>query len=73
MLVGILFLVVASVGSTARNVAGVLETASYALIALLGAYLVWTALTPAAAGEGAWPPPVPAFAGISTRQSIGAS
>ena len=45
LLVGVLFLVVASVGSTARNVAGVLETASYGLIALLGAYLVWTAVT----------------------------
>ncbi len=44
VLVGVLFLVVASVGSTARNVAGVLESASYGLIALMGLFLVWTAL-----------------------------
>ncbi len=44
VLVGALFLVVASVGSTARNVAGVLESASYAMIGLLGVYLIWTAV-----------------------------
>jgi nickel/cobalt transporter (NicO) family protein len=75
ILVSILFLVVASVGSTARNVAGVLESASYAMIALLGAYLVWTALrllkpakplvVPAPA-----PAPIPAMAGMTTHQSM---
>ncbi len=66
-LVSVLFLVVASVGSTARNVAGVLETASYAMIALLGLYLVWTAL------RLLKPAPVPAFAGMTTRQSVSLS
>ncbi len=40
VLVSVLFLVVASVGSTARNLAGLLESASYGLIALMGLYLV---------------------------------
>lgn len=44
VLVSALFLVVASVGSTARNLAGVLESASYAMIGLLGLYLIWTAV-----------------------------
>jgi ABC-type nickel/cobalt efflux system permease component RcnA len=72
VLVSVLFFVVASVGSAARNVAGVLESASYGLIALLGGYLIWTALRmlkPAAALAAA---PAPAFAGATTttRQSI---
>jgi ABC-type nickel/cobalt efflux system permease component RcnA len=69
VLVSVLFLVVASVGSTARNMAGVLESASYALIALLGGYLVWTAmrmLRPARALSV----PAPAMAGVTTRQSM---
>jgi ABC-type nickel/cobalt efflux system permease component RcnA len=71
LLVSILFLVVASVGSTARNVAGVLESASYAMIALLGAWLVWTALRllkpvkPIVVSA-----PAPAMAGVTTRQSM---
>ena len=69
VLVSVLFLVVASVGSTARNVAGVLESASYALIALLGGYLVWTALGLLRPGR-AIPAPAPAAAGVVTRQSI---
>ena len=69
VLVSVLFLVVASVGATARNVAGVLESASYALIALLGAYLIWTALAllwrrPRAAAA------IPAVAVTTTRQSV---
>lgn len=71
ILVSILFLVVASVGSTARNVAGVLESASYAMIALLGAYLVWTALRLLKPARPlAVPAPVPAMAGMTTRQSM---
>ena len=69
VLVGVLFLVVASVGSTARDMAGLLESASYALIALLGGYLVWTALGMLRPVK-AEPAPVPAFAGVTTRQSI---
>ena len=46
ILVSILFLVVASASSAARDVAGVLESASYAMIGALGIYLIWTALRP---------------------------
>jgi nickel/cobalt transporter (NicO) family protein len=70
LVVSVLFMVVASVGSTARNVAGVLESASYGLIALLGGYLIWTALLmlrPAKAPGT----PAPALAGATTtRQAI---
>lgn len=72
ILVSVLFLVVASVGSTARNVAGLLESASYALIGLLGAYLIWTALRLLAASRAA-AAPVPALAGVTTRQSVALS
>lgn len=72
VLVSVLFLVVASVGATARNVAGVLESASYALIGLLGLYLIWTALRLLAARR-AIAAPVPALAGVTTRQSIALS
>jgi nickel/cobalt transporter (NicO) family protein len=47
LIVSILLLIVASVGAAARDVAGVLESASYALIGLMGFYLIWTALRPA--------------------------
>lgn len=45
VLVSVLLLIVASAGATARNVAGVLESASYGLIGLMGLYLIWTALS----------------------------
>ncbi|TMJ41883.1 MAG: nickel/cobalt transporter, partial [Alphaproteobacteria bacterium] len=45
-IVSAMLLLVTAVGSTARDVAGFLESASYALIALMGAYLMWTALRP---------------------------
>jgi nickel/cobalt exporter len=45
-IVSALLLFVTAVGTTARDVAGFLESASYALIALMGAYLIWTALRP---------------------------
>jgi nickel/cobalt transporter (NicO) family protein len=41
-----LFLFVESASAAARNVAGILESASFAMIGLLGLYLVWTAVTP---------------------------
>lgn len=44
--VSLLLLLVTSVGATARNVAGILESASYAMIAGMGLYLVWTAVRP---------------------------
>ncbi|HUQ36592.1 MAG TPA: nickel/cobalt transporter [Aestuariivirga sp.] len=46
LLVSILLLLVASAGSTARDVAGFLESASYAMIGAMGLYLIWTALRP---------------------------
>jgi nickel/cobalt transporter (NicO) family protein len=46
VLVSVLFLLVASAGSVARNVSGYLESASYAMIAGLGLYLIWTAFKP---------------------------
>ena len=52
-LVSVLLLAVASVGATARNVAGTLESASYALIGFMGLYLMWTAIRrPAQAHAG---------------------
>ncbi len=45
-IVSVLLLFVTAVGSTARDVGGFLESASYGLIALMGAYLIWTALRP---------------------------
>lgn len=70
ILVSVLFLVVASVGSTARNVAGLLESASYALIAALGLYLIFTAAKLLAARR---PAAAPALAGMTTRQSVALS
>ena len=46
LLVSILLAPVASAGSTARDVAGFLESASYAMIGAMGLYLIWTALRP---------------------------
>jgi nickel/cobalt transporter (NicO) family protein len=43
-IVSVLLLAVVSVGASARNVAGFLESASYGLIGLMGLYLIWTAL-----------------------------
>lgn len=48
MIVSILLLAVSAVGSTARDVAGFLESASYALIGCMGLYLIWTAIRPRA-------------------------
>ena len=48
LLVSVLLLVVASASSAARDVAGVLESASYAMIGAMGLYLIWTALRPKA-------------------------
>ena len=47
-LVSVLLLVVASAGSTAKDVAGFLESASYAMIGAMGLYLIWTAIRPKA-------------------------
>jgi nickel/cobalt transporter (NicO) family protein len=45
-LVSVLLEVVASAGATAKDMAGFLESASYAMIAAMGLYLIWTALRP---------------------------
>jgi len=56
ILVSVLLLAVKSVGSSARSIAGSLEAASYALITMLGLYLIWQAMRPvlvaAPAGHG---------------------
>jgi ABC-type nickel/cobalt efflux system permease component RcnA/ABC-type uncharacterized transport system substrate-binding protein len=44
LIVSTLLFLVRAVGSTARSVASVLEAASYAMIALLGFYLLWQAI-----------------------------
>lgn len=44
--VSILLLLVTSAGRTAKDVAGFLESASYAMIGAMGLYLIWTALRP---------------------------
>jgi nickel/cobalt exporter len=46
LLVSVLLLLVASASSTARDMAGFLESASYAMIGAMGLYLIWTALRP---------------------------
>jgi nickel/cobalt transporter (NicO) family protein len=46
VLVSILLLVVTSAGKTAKDMAGFLESASYAMIGTMGLYLIWTALRP---------------------------
>ena len=46
VLISVLLLLVASAGRTARDVAGFLESASYAMIGAMGLYLIWTALRP---------------------------
>ena len=46
LLVSVLLLVVASASSAARDMAGFLESASYAMIGAMGLYLIWTALRP---------------------------
>ena len=46
LLVSILLLLVASASSTARDVGGFLESASYAMIGAMGLYFIWTALRP---------------------------
>lgn len=60
VVVSALLLLVTAVGSTARDVAGFLETASYALIALMGVYLIWSAFRPHAHSHA--PEPVHAHA-----------
>jgi nickel/cobalt exporter len=53
VIVSALLLLVTAVGTTARDVAGFLESASYALIALMGAYLIWSAFRPHQHAEAA--------------------
>ncbi|CAN5474456.1 nickel/cobalt transporter [soil metagenome] len=52
-IVSAVLLFLAGAAQTARDVAGVLESASYALIALSGVYLIWSALRPHRAAEPA--------------------
>ncbi len=60
LLVGTLLLLVSGAAGAARNIAGIMESASYAMIGMMGLYLVWTAFRmllarapkPALAGGG---------------------
>jgi len=45
-IVTVLLLIVSAVGSTARNLTGFLESSSYALIAAMGIWLMWSAFRP---------------------------
>ena len=54
-IVSVLLVVVAGVGAAARDVAGVLESGSYALIAVMGLYLIGTAFRRSAAAPAAAP------------------
>jgi nickel/cobalt exporter len=45
-LISVLLLFVASAASTAKDVTGFLESASYAMIGAMGLYVIWTALRP---------------------------
>jgi ABC-type nickel/cobalt efflux system permease component RcnA len=72
-LVSILFLVVASAGAAARDLAGVLESTSFALIAVMGLYLLWSAiaaLVPMRAAMRA-ARPAAAFAGSRAKRATG--
>lgn len=60
VLVSVLLLTVSAAGSSARSIAGGLESASYGLIGLMGLYLVWQALRPA-------PVAAPALAAAAPR------
>jgi ABC-type nickel/cobalt efflux system permease component RcnA len=51
LLVSALLLLVASASTAARDMAGFLESASYAMIGAMGLYLIWTALRPKAHPE----------------------
>jgi ABC-type nickel/cobalt efflux system permease component RcnA len=53
VIVSALLVFVTAVGTTARDVAGFLESASYALITMMGAYLIWTAFRPHQHAEAA--------------------
>jgi ABC-type nickel/cobalt efflux system permease component RcnA len=57
--VSALLYLVASAASAVRDVGGILESASFAMIAGVGFYLIWTALRPHIHAHA----PVPAFAG----------
>ena len=52
-IVSVLYLVVASVGTAAKDVSGFLEATSYALIATMGGYLLWTGIKPILAANKA--------------------
>jgi ABC-type nickel/cobalt efflux system permease component RcnA len=64
--VSLLLLLVASAGAIARDIAGYLESASYAMIGAMGLYLVWTALRPVFVRQAQ---PKLAAAGIQTRSA----
>ncbi len=70
VLVSVLFLFVASVAPAARDMAGFLESASYGLIALLGLYLVWTAVRALLPKRTIFAAPAPAAVAGTPVQTI---
>jgi ABC-type nickel/cobalt efflux system permease component RcnA len=64
--VSALLYLVASAASAMRDVGSILESASFAMIAGVGFYLIWTALRPHIHAHG----PVPAFAGHSHGEIV---
>ena len=62
-IVSVLLIAVSSVSAVARDVAGFLESASYLMIAAMGAYLLWTALRhiPIRHAQPAGPAPLHVF------------
>ncbi len=70
VLVSVLFLFVASVAPAARDMAGFLESASYGLIALLGLYLVWTAVRALLPKRTIFAAPAPAAVAGTPVQAI---
>lgn len=65
LIVSALFLFVASVGTAAKDVAGFLEMGSYALIAGMGGYLLWTGVRPLVTVSGRF-----TFAPLSGQRSM---
>ncbi len=63
VIVSVLLIAVSSVSTTARDVAGFLESASYLMITAMGAYLLWTALRliPIRQAQPAGPAPLHRF------------
>jgi ABC-type nickel/cobalt efflux system permease component RcnA len=72
VIVSVLLIAVSSVSAAARDVAGFLESASYLMIAAMGAYLLWTAfrLFPARHAHPAGPAPLHRFDDFTPLKTV---